>query len=556
MTVRHLFTIHALLHDAAETFGDDLAVSDGTRSLSFVELRDAALATAAVLVGHGVRRGDRVGVCMAKSVDQAVAILAVLTADAVIVPILPTLRGDNIRHIVRDSGMRTAITDTVRADELRTSVPALPLLLARDICAGPGDPTTPAGDAVPQRAIGGDLAGVIYSSGSTGRPKGIMVTHRNLCDGARITARYLGTRRDDRIGSVLSLNFDYGLNQLWQALYTGAQLHLHELVFPANLFRLLAAERITVLPVMPVIVTRMFDPRLLRQWPTGDLSAVRYVSSSGGAVSRRMVENLTRAFPAAEIFLMYGLTEAFRSTYLEPEQLARRPTSIGRAIPDVEILVLDERGREVGPNEAGELVHRGGCIAKGYWGAPEETAKRFRTLPEYPGETVVFSGDIVTRDEEGYLYFQGRRDAMIKTSGFRVSPTEVEEIAARFPGIDACVAVGVPNVEIGEDIALVYTVSAPVDPAEFRRFLGDQLPSHMVPHRLVPRPSLPATGNQGKIDRQRVRDSLLDGPDVGTPTRRSGRARPNDETSAGQVEPVVQHRRVGGREEDVGTPLL
>ncbi|WP_328340467.1 AMP-binding protein [Micromonospora sp. NBC_00421] len=510
MTTRHLFTVHALLHDAAGTFGDDLAVSDGTRSLSFAELRDAALATAAVLARHGVRRGDRVGICMAKSVDQVVAILAVSTADAVIVPILPTLKGDNIRHIVRDSGMRTAITDDVRADELRTSVPVLPLLLAGDVCVEPGDAAARTdGGAVPQRAIGDDLAGIIYSSGSTGRPKGIMVTHRNVCDGARITVRYLGTRRDDRIGSVLSLNFDYGLNQLWQALYTGAQLHLHELVFPADLFRFLAAERITVLPVMPVIVTRMFNPRLLREWPTGDLSAVRYVSSSGGAVSHRMIENLTRAFPVAEVFLMYGLTEAFRSTYLEPDQLGRRPTSIGRAIPDVEILVLDEQGREVGPNEPGELVHRGGCIAKGYWEAPEETAKRFRTLPAYPGETVVFSGDMVTRDEEGYLYFQGRRDAMIKTSGFRVSPTEVEETAARFPGVDACVAVGVPNVEIGEDVALVYTVSAPVDAGEFRRFLVDHLPTHMVPHRLVPRPSLPATGNQGKIDRQRVRDSLL-----------------------------------------------
>ncbi|WP_167666629.1 AMP-binding protein [Micromonospora narathiwatensis] len=509
MTTRHLFTIHAMLHEAAGTFGDDLAVRDGKRSLSFAELRDAALATAAVLISHGIGRGDRVGICMAKSIDQVVAILAVLTADAVIVPILPTLKGDNIRHIVRDSGMRTAITDDVRADELRTSAPALPLLLARDICVDPGNAAEPAGGAVPQRSIGDDLAGVIYSSGSTGRPKGIMVTHRNLCDGARITARYLGTRRDDRIGSVLSLNFDYGLNQLWQALHTGAQLHLHELVFPADLFRFLAAERITVLPVMPVIVTRMFDARLLRDWPTEDLSAVRYVSSSGGAVSRRMIENLTRAFPAAEKFLMYGLTEAFRSTCLEPDQLARRPTSIGRAIPDVEILVLDEQGHEVGPNEPGELVHRGGCIAKGYWGAPEETAKRFRTLPRYPGETVVFSGDMVTRDEEGYLYFVGRRDSMIKTSGFRVSPTEVEEIATRFPGVDACVAVGVPNVDIGEDIALVYTVSTRVDAAEFRRFLRDQLPTHMVPHRLVPRPSLPATGNQGKIDRQLVRDSLL-----------------------------------------------
>jgi acyl-CoA synthetase (AMP-forming)/AMP-acid ligase II len=448
---------------------------------------------------------------MEKSADQVVAILAVLLADAVIVPILPGLKHDNIEHIVRDSGMRTAITDGSRAGELRSGVPSLPLLLAADVCGY--EPATGGAPAVRQRAIGADLAGIIYSSGSTGRPKGIMVTHRNLTDGARITARYLGTCEDDRIGCVLSLNFDYGLNQLWQALLTGARLYLHTLMFPADLFRFLAVERITVLPVMPVIVTRMFDPRLLRHWPEHDLSAVRYISTSGGAVSNRMIGNLTRACPAARIFLMYGLTEAFRSTYLEPEQLQRRAGSIGRAIPDVELLVLDDNGREVGPGERGELVHRGGCVAKGYWNAPEETARRFRSLPQFPGETLVFSGDVVTRDEEGYLYFVGRRDAMMKTSGFRVSPTEVEEVAARYPGIDACVAVGLPNIEIGEDIALAYTtVAGPVAEADFRRFLKQELPKHMVPRFLLRQQSLPATGNQGKIDRQAVREALLKQP--------------------------------------------
>jgi amino acid adenylation domain-containing protein len=493
--------------DAADRFGGATAVTDGERELTFVELRDAALATAAELVASGVGRGDRVGICMEKSADQVVAILAVLLADAVIVPILPGLKPDNIEHIVRDSGMRTAVTDGFRAGELRAAVPDLPMRLADDLCAdGPAPPP----GVLPLRAIGPDLAGIIYSSGSTGRPKGIMVTHRNLTDGARITARYLGTRPDDRIGCVLSLNFDYGLNQLWQALLTGARLCLHTLVFPADLFRFLAAERITVLPVMPVVVTRMFDPRLLRRWPEQDLSTVRYVSCSGGAVSARMIDNLTRAFPAAAIYLMYGLTEAFRSTYLEPEQLSRRPGSIGRPIPDVEILVLDDDGREVGPGEPGELVHRGGCVAKGYWNAPADTAERFRSIPRHPGETVVFSGDVVVRDEEGYLYFVGRRDAMMKTSGFRVSPTEVEEVAARFPGVEACVAVGLPNVEIGEDIALVYTAAGNVAEPDFRRFLEQELPGHMVPRFLLSWPSLPVTGNEGKIDRRAVREVLLE----------------------------------------------
>jgi amino acid adenylation domain-containing protein len=470
-------------------------------------LREAALAGAGALAAAGIARGDRIGICMEKSADQAVAILAALLADAVIVPILPGLKHDNIEHIVRDSGIRAAVVDEARAQELRDAVPWLALQLASGICGRPA-----AAPEVPQRAIGSDLAGVIYSSGSTGRPKGIMVTHRNLHDGAIITAHYLGTRQDDRIGLVLSLNFDYGLNQLWQALLTGARLYLHQFIFPDDLFRFISKEQITVLPVMPVIITRMFDARLLRRWPQGDMSSLRYISSSGGAVSERMIENLTKAFPAARIFLMYGLTEAFRSTYLEPEQLARRPGSIGRAIPDVEILIVDDDGREVRPGDQGELVHRGGCVAKGYWNSPAETARRFRSLPQFPGETVVFSGDIVTRDEEGYLYFVGRRDSMIKTWGFRVSPTEVEDIAHRFAGIDSCVAVGLPNIEIGEDIALVYTAAEPVAEAELRDFLKENLPSHMRPRFLVRRQSMPATGNQGKVDRQVIRDELLAQP--------------------------------------------
>lgn len=498
--------MHALVHAAAEKFGAKTAVSDADTSLTFAGLRDSAMGAAARLRADGLVRSDRVGICMAKSVHQVVAILGVLLADAIIVPILPGLKYDNIKHIVTDAGMRLAITDEVRSAELRDTTPELPLVDG----TGFGAPATAlAAERVPQRAIGEDLAAIIYSSGSTGRPKGIMVTHRNLWHGAHIVSRYLGTTADDRIGCVLSLNFDYGLNQLWQSLLTGATLCLHELVFPKSLFRFLAEERVTVLPVMPVIITRMFDPRLLRQRPDVDLSSVRSVCTSGGAVSERMIEQVSATFPDADLFLMYGLTEAFRSTYLEPDQLAARPGSIGRAIPDVEILVLDDELREVAPGERGELVHRGGCVAKGYWNAPEETARRFRTLPRYPGETVVFSGDIVTRDADGYLYFVGRRDAMIKTSGFRVSPTEVEDIAIRFAGVESCVAVGVPNVEIGADIALVYTAPHPIDEDKYRRFMNDQLPRHMVPRYLFAERSLPSTGNQGKIDRQAVTESVL-----------------------------------------------
>ena len=277
-----------------------------------------------------------------------------------------------------------------------------------------------------------DTAAIIYSSGSTGRPKGIVISHKNLADGARIVASYLGTKATDRIAGVLSLNFDHGLNQLWQTLYLGSSLYLHDLIFPRDLFRLLARERLTALPVMPVIISRMFDPQL--PGPDGDLdfSALRYVCTTGGPVTARMLDQLRSTFPSTDIVLMYGLTEAFRSSWLPPDQVAVRPTSIGKAIPEVELYVLDENGRDCAPGVPGQLVHRGGCVAKGYWNAPEATAERFRQIDRFPGETVVFSGDLVRRDEEGYLYFLGRMDSMIKTHGFRVSPTEIEEHARRF----------------------------------------------------------------------------------------------------------------------------
>lgn len=506
MSISPVFTVEALVNSAARQYGSRTALLDGRRSLTFRELRDAAAASAAALGRSGVRRGDRVGVCMAKSADQAIAILGVLLAGAIMVPVLPKLKSEGVRHIVRDAGMRLMITDETRAKEITDAVPEIPLLYGQETDVGPAlvlpRLREEESGILTGGTIGTDSAAILYSSGSTGRPKGIVVTHRNVTDGARITASYLGTRPDDRIGSLLSLNFDYGLNQMWQSLLTGACLCLHELVFPADAFRFLHEQRITVLPLMPVFLTRLFDPRLLRRCPPYDLSRVRYVSTSGGPVSAKMLDDLGRTFPAARVFLMYGLTEAFRSTYLPPDQLAERPKSIGKAIPDVQILVVDDDLREVGPGERGELVHRGGCVSNGYWNAPEETAARFRTLPQFPGERVVFSGDIVTRDEEGYLYFVGRRDAMIKTSGFRVSPTEVEDIAARFPNVGACAAVGVPNIGIGEDVVLFYSVTGPVSEADYRHFLRKGLPSHMVPRYLWTCDALPATGNGGKVDRQ------------------------------------------------------
>lgn len=504
-----VFTIPDLLNHA-EAFGDRIAVTEDNREITFADLIGRAKACASGLRSLGVARGDRVGVCMAKGIDQTEAIAGILAAGAVLVPILPRLKPDNVRHIVHDSAITAVIIDDARRHELLgLSRPTWTI----DQIAGHA---TEFSDPSPA-TIGADLAAILYSSGSTGRAKGIMVTHRNFCDGARIVVDYLGITFEDRIAGLLSFNFDYGLNQLWQVLLTGASLHLHELLFPRDALGMLERRRITVLPVMPVVISRLFDRRLLRSAETIQLPTIRLVCTSGGPVSDAMIARITHTFFQADLYLMYGLTEAFRSTYLPPELVKTRPRSIGRAIPDVEILVLDLDGNETAPHETGELVHRGGCVSRGYWNDPAATAARFRTLEKFCGEVLVFSGDLVTRDEEGYLYFVGRRDAMIKTSGFRVSPTEVEEVATRFAGVEACVAVGVPDDALGEVIELVYTASDRVSPEAFRAHLRRHLPDYMVPTRLTQADDFPMTGNQGKINRPEVSRALLRdrGHDIG-----------------------------------------
>ena len=508
-------SIPRFLSDVADRLPGKAAIVCGGESVTFGDLHRYGLATAECLRELGIRPGDRVGVCMEKSIDQAYVLLGILLANAVMVPILPRLKEHNIQHIIENSGMAALVCDSQRLSEVSQFSTITKLITGR----GEIDENLPNLAYLRRHVqprmrfdrIGWDNAAIIYSSGSTGRPKGILISHRNLADGADIVSSYLATVEEDRICTPLSFNFDYGLNQLWQTLYKGCTLYLHEFVLPNDLFVQIATDKITALPVMPVLITKMFDPRLYK--PTGDLdfSSLRYVCSSGGRLSSKMLADLRTAFPATKIFSMYGLTEAFRSTYLDPERLASRPTSIGKAIPDVQILVLDENGKECPPNVPGMLVHRGGCVSKGYWRDPENTARVFRTHPDYPGETLVYSGDSVTRDEEGFLYFVSRLDEMIKTQGFRISPTEVEVEVVSHPEIIAAVTFGIPNIEVGEDIVCAYTTKTDRALGErpLREFLKDKLPRHMVPNYFVHFDQFPVTGNDGKIDRKNVKSMTL-----------------------------------------------
>jgi acyl-CoA ligase (AMP-forming) (exosortase A-associated) len=363
----------------------------------------------------------------------------------------------------------------------------------------------------PHRVIDSDMAAILYTSGSTGRPKGVVLSHRNIVAGAESVSQYLENTPDDRILSVLPLSFDYGLNQLTTAFRVGACAVLMNYLLPRDVIRAVEREKITGLAAVPPLWVQLAQ----LEWPESVSGHLRYITNSGGHMPRPTLDALRARLPGTRPYLMYGLTEAFRSTYLPPEEVDRRPDSMGKAIPNAEILVVHEDGTPCAPGEPGELVHRGVHVALGYWNDAEKTAERYKPAPgQLAGlvipELAVWSGDTVKMDEEGFLYFIGRRDEMIKTSGYRVSPTEVEEVAYAANLVTEAAAVGVPHPVLGQ--AVVLATYAP----ENGEAVSDQLitackqhlPGFMVPARVVAyREPLPRNPN-GKIDRKRLGSEL------------------------------------------------
>lgn len=357
------------------------------------------------------------------------------------------------------------------------------------------------------QTITDDIATIIYTSGSTGMPKGIVITHRNLIDGARIVSQYLHITPDDRLLGMLPFNFDYGLNQLLSALYIGCTIVLYQYFMPNGLLKVLKDEHITGLAAIPPIWAGVFNPKLCKlsaeQFPQ-----LRYITNSGGKIPVPTVKKIRETFPATQLFLMYGLTEAFRSTYLDPAEVDRRPESMGKAIPNVQVAVINADGQVCKPRETGELIHRGACIARGYWNNPEKTAEVYKPNPLLPKEnqfleTVVYSGDLVWKDEDGFLYFVGRKDNMIKTAGYRVSPTEVEELLLGCSGVAEAVVFGLPDDDLGYKIRAVITVSAALEKQTIINHCKTNAPQYLVPHELFVREAFPKTAS-GKLDRPKI----------------------------------------------------
>jgi len=509
--------LHDLVATAASRWGDAPALTARARTLGYDELWSAVAGFGAALQSLGVGRGERVAIHLDKRIETVVAIFGASVADCAFVPINPLLRAPQVRHIVADSGARVLITTSERLGLLGDEIDALDALAHVVLVGGERPagsaalrPTVHAWDALadgrapsPPAAIDLDTAAILYTSGSTGRPKGVVLSHRNLLAGAVSVCRYLRNDEHDCILAALPLSFDAGFSQLTTGFLAGAHVVLLDYLLPGDVVRSCAAHGVTGLTGVPPLWIQLAE----QSWPPEVTERMRYVANTGGRLPRVTLDRMRATFPNAEPFLMYGLTEAFRSTYLDPAEVEQRPDSIGKAIPNAEILVVRADGRPCGPGEEGELVHRGALVAKGYWNDPERTAERFRPLPwDRTGEPAVFSGDLVVRDDDGFLYFVGRNDEMIKTSGYRVSPTEVEEAAHATGLVRDAVALGVEDPRLGQQIVLVVSPpeGAELDPDALRAELRRQLPGYMVPRRLHVRPALPRNPN-GKLDRTQVR---------------------------------------------------
>lgn len=512
--------LHELVSSAAVRAADTHALTAGSQTWTYRGVHDAVRAMASGLVGLHLDRAERVGIYLEKRFETVIASFGAPAAGGVFVPMNPLLKAEQVAFIARDCDVRVLVTSPERLALLApvlaectalrhvvvTEMPAEPVPLAAGVSLLTWQELLSATPRPGHRVIDTDMAAILYTSGSTGRPKGVVLSHRNMVAGAKSVASYLDNGPGDTLLAALPLSFDAGFSQLTTAFHAGARVVLLNYLLPRDVLKAMQREQVTGLTAVPPLYIQLSQ----LDWPAAIGEHLRYFANTGGRMPRETLDMLRKRVPRAKPFLMYGLTEAFRSTYLPPDEVDRRPDSIGKAIPNAEILVLREDGSECAADEPGELVHRGALVGLGYWGDAEKTAERYKLLPGREGglqlpEYAVFSGDTVRRDAEGFLYFIGRRDEMIKTSGYRVSPTEVEEVLYATKLVGECVAFGVEHATLGQSIQVIATApdgSAALDLEALQVQCRIHMPAYMVPAGIEAMAGpLPRNPN-GKIDRK------------------------------------------------------
>lgn len=514
--------IHEFITSAAQITPEAPSLLFKGQAYTYAQLERSVQQAAQGFLHLGIEPGERIAVYLPKQPETVFTLFGAAAAGAAFVPVNPILKPKQLAHILPDCQVRVLVTSLARLEGLRSILDDCPdlktIVLVEETAPeelaptsvpviGYADFVATTSELPAHQRIDTDMTAILYTSGSTGNPKGVILSHRNMVAGANSVASYLQNSADDKILAVLPLSFDAGLSQLTTAFSVGASAVIMDYLLPRDVIKAVVKYSITGLGAVPPLWNQLKD----LEWPQEAVQSMRYITNTGGAMPVSTTKALQAALPETDIYLMYGLTEAFRSTYLPPDQVNIRPESIGKAIPNADVRVINDQGIECGPNEPGELVHRGALVSLGYWNDRAKTDERFKPSPLRPSEIpnaelAVWSGDQVMKDDEGYLYFISRKDEMIKTSGYRVSPTEVEEAVYASGLVAGAAAMGAPHAALGQAIVLVVTsTDTELDDEDLVAALNahcrKELPNFMVPAKIVVIDTLPQNQN-GKIDRK------------------------------------------------------
>lgn len=526
--------VHHFLENSAARLPDKVALICGDQRLTYQEINQSADRLAASLVEMGVIRQDRVVIFLDSSVESVISLFGILKAGAIFIMLNPTMKSKKLNYILNDSGARALITRSNKLRVIKDAITDTPDLEHVIWVSPKGSKSIPKINSIDQQpatrnmqkqihylwhdifsipyalspkplalCIDLDLATIIYTSGSTGEPKGVMSAHYNVVAAARSITQYLKNVEDDIILDVLPLSFDYGLYQVLMAfLFGGTVVVEKSFVYPYKVIERLIQERVTGFPIVPTMVAILLQMEDLTKF---DLSSLRYITNTAAALPVAYIRKLQGLFPHVSIYSMYGLTECKRVSYMPPDRLNDKPDSVGIAMPNEEVFVVNKEGREVGPEEVGELVVRGSNVMQGYWNAPEETVRTFRP-GRYRGEALLYTGDLFRKDEEGFLYFVSRKDDMIKTKGERVSPKEIENTLCEIDGVVESTVIGVPDEIFGQAIKvfIVPKTENKLTEDQVIKYCMKNLEPFMVPKYVEFRDSLPKSPS-GKIDKKKLK---------------------------------------------------
>jgi len=518
--IQQVTLLEHFLINTAKRYPDKTALICGKEQYTYKELLGCAYHLSDVLKQKGIQRGDRIVIQSGNSLLTIISFWAGLISDAVVSVIADDQPDEKVIYILKDSGAKIFIANTLSdklverlksfSESLVVGLPnshlKMPIVLENsfylDASTRSNDDRKTAGDFKNHEA---DLASIIYTSGSTGEPKGVMLTHRNMITAVNSINQYLGHTESDVILSALPLSFDYGLYQMIMSFSVGATLILEKnALWPAALLRKVETEKVTVLPCVPTLFMLLVEHARRFNY---DYSTLRAVTNTGAALTQKHIASVQSVFSKAEIFSMYGLTECKRCTYLPPKDINRKPDSVGIAIPNTELWVVDELDKKVGPGVIGQLVIRGATVMKGYWNKPEASAKKLKDGP-IPGEKILYTGDYAMLDEDGYLYFKGRMDEIIKLKGIKISPIEIEKSIIKINGVDEAAVFGVEDYR-GETLLVVCVVSHDLtyNTEQLIKDVRTTLPASHQPTEILRYSSLPKNNN-GKIDKKLLRTEL------------------------------------------------